>query len=76
MVVLAKRSLGEILSAMELMDAHSLALVLRKQAWGLRNPLPGRCVLLAYRLCRVMPCSAVRCVDGCTHVCARAVGAS
>ena len=42
MVVLAKRSLGEILSAMELMDAQSLDVVLRKPAWGLRNPLGGR----------------------------------
>lgn len=44
MVVLTKRSLGEILSAMELIDADSLSLVLRKQAWGLRNPLGGRYV--------------------------------
>lgn len=42
MVVLAKRSLGEILSAMELMDAHSLDLVVRKPAFGLRNPLLSR----------------------------------
>lgn len=39
MVVLAKRSLGEILSAMELMDAQSLAVVLGKKSWGLRDPL-------------------------------------
>lgn len=44
MVVLAKRSLGEVLSAMELIDVHSLHLVLRKRAWGLRNPLGGRWV--------------------------------
>lgn len=42
MVTLAKRSLGEVLSAMELLDAHSLDLVTRKPAWGLRNPLSGR----------------------------------
>lgn len=47
MVVLAKRSLGEILSAMELMDAQSLDVVLRKPAWGLRNPLGGRCVRIS-----------------------------
>lgn len=39
MVVLAKQALGEILSAMELIDSHSLDVVLRQKAWGLRSPL-------------------------------------
>ncbi len=39
MVVLTKQRLGEILSAMELMDAASLDVVLKQKSWGLRSPL-------------------------------------
>ncbi|EKU21170.1 hypothetical protein NGA_2055220, partial [Nannochloropsis gaditana CCMP526] len=41
MVMLSKRKLGEILSAMELVDAAAMDVVVGKAAWGLRNPLAG-----------------------------------